>query len=142
MKNVRFLLVIFTFTLIFTGVNSAQENAIKSNIEKLFKFSKDKDYKSASALILYRGDNAERNFKTALNFSDEGEQRDAKRITKRIKAFLDLSDGYEFGELTSENENGRDYSVITVNFKSGGQTLKTSFAFVNVSNKYLLADID
>jgi len=129
---VLFSLLLTVSTYSQSTINKAE---VKTTLTKLFDLSKSKNYKEASSLLAYDGKNKSKINKTAFNFADKKEKKAVKRKCKKIKAYLDLSDSYEYDGFASNGNNG----TIKVNFKSGDQELKISFTFVKVDGKVLLS---
>ncbi len=138
MKNIlkiSFLLV-FLYTINIHAQNSVTKSEIKSTLTNLFNLCKTKNYAEASAYIAYEGKDAAKNKKVSFNFTDKSEKKAVKRKCKRIKAYLDLSDSYEYGDFNSSNNHAK----MNVIFKSGDQELMITFSFVKTGNKILLTD--
>ncbi len=133
--KISFLLV-FLFTIKIYSQNSINEAEVKLTLTKLFDFSKNRNYKQAANFLAYTGKDKNRIERTSFNFSEKSEIKAVKRKCKNIKAYLELSDSYEYGKFT---RNGNK-AVLNVIFKSGDQELKIAFSFVKIGNKILLID--
>lgn len=136
MKKIM-LIQIFLVFLIFSGLSAQDkinEEEVKSALTKIFDLSKEQNYAEAAKLLLYS-----RNEVRSFNFSDKSEAKRAKRLVKKIKAYLDLSDSYEYESLTLGTMQKLESADLKVNFKSGDQELTISFLFVKHANKLLLA---
>ena len=114
---------------------------VKSALENLFMLSKSKNFIEAAKVMLYTGDDSKRNLKDTYNPDVKSELDQVKRICNKIRAFLDLSDKYELGELKRTNNPGGAFYNLDVIFKSGSQSLKTQFSFLNLNGKILLTDV-
>ena len=78
---------------------------------------------------------------TSYNYEDKHEAMKVKRVSKKIRAFINLSDSYEFGKYTkSETGNGFQYST-EVKFISGEQQIVSEFLFIPVGPSLLLEKI-
>lgn len=139
MKKLSIILGLILFTALFT-ITKAQTS--RETLTQILEFSKAKKFAEAAALIAYDGSDETKKLKVALNPKDENELNSVKRICKKVKALMDISDSYEIGGQAEKKENGVDWTVIEVSFKSGNQNLKTLFSFVKVNDKFLLGDID
>ncbi len=143
MKNrnliLAILLIISPFFYINGQVPNTEDN-IKENLNTIFKLSQVKDYEAAAKKFAYDGEDATRKLKDTFNYKDPKESNEVKRFCKKIKAYLDLSDSYEFGDFKAKNDNGDTNYTIKVNFISGQQSLTIEFKFVNANGKLLLAD--
>ena len=129
-------LVLFFFTINTFAQNAINEKEVKSSLTNLFNVCKNRNYKSASNYFAYNGKDKSRNQKSSLNYTNKAEQKIVKRKCKKIKAYLDLSDSYEYANFSSNGNKGK----ISVIFKSGDQELTILFTFVKVGGKTLLLD--
>lgn len=139
----RFLNIVVIIFL-FTGIlfaQTAEQDSIKSIINKLFEYSKTENYSRVASLIAYDGNDQTRYLSSSMNIQDAKEESKVKRIVKRIKAMLDISDSFSFGEFSTKPDPKFKITRIEVLFKSGDQELKTMFSFVQNSQKYLLTDL-
>ncbi len=122
--------------------NDDKSEVIKSTINTLFDLCKNNKYEQAAAMIAYTGKNEKRNLAESYNYKDSKEASKVKRIAKKIKAFLDISDKFKIGSLkVSTVDNKNNYSVEVL-FISGNQELKTLFTFIEAGNKILMADLN
>ncbi len=138
MKNILKIsfLLLFLFTINIIAQSSIKQTEVKSILTNLFDLCKNKNYKDAANYFAYNGKDTDRNGKTAFNYTNKSERKIVKRKCKKIKAYLDLSDSYEYGDF-STNGNKVNLNVI---FKSGDQELKIVFAFIKSGNKILLSN--
>ncbi|MBK8943916.1 MAG: hypothetical protein IPM32_01475 [Ignavibacteriae bacterium] len=139
MKNIFTKINLIIFFLL-TGYNlsiaQVSEADAKILLSKIFDLSVNEDYNNASNLILYEKVNEKRSYNASVN----DELKSVKRQCKKIKAYIDLSDSYEFSGYRSSNINNFNGGILNVIFKSSDQKLNISFSFVNVSGKILLAE--
>ena len=145
MKTNKNIIMILLFGILSFNFLSAQPagdaEQIKSALTKIFEMSKADNYDACAAFIAYSGDDKKREFVDTYNIKDRSEAKDVKRISKKIKALLDITDNYNFTTLTSEKTEGIDIFVQTVDFKSSGQQISTKFEFVKAGEKYLLVTV-
>ena len=113
--------------------NKLNESNVKSALSQIFDLSKKQEYQKLAPFLLNK-DNLK-----AFNFQNSSDARSVKRISKKIKAYLDLSDSYQYERLTFETFENLPSAELEVSFKSGDQDLKISFIFIEQSNKILLA---
>ena len=147
MKSIKTVLILALVIISsFPSLKLAQEkndlDSLKSVLVKLFELSKSKNYASGSFIIVYDGEDLTRRGKESFNYSNPKEKNQVERTCKKIKAFLDLSDSYEFGVMRKVKKNESESFVLPVIFKSGGITLNTSFSFLKIEGKFLLAEIE
>ncbi len=145
MKNL-ILVSLFTFlvlapSLIFAQ-SDAEKNEIKTLLNKIFEVSKGKNVNDAAGLLAYTGDDEAKNLKQPFDLANSNDQNAAKRLLKKIKALLDISDSNAFTDFGTTNKKGISLVTLSVSFKSGAQTLTSVFSFVNINGKYLLAYVD
>jgi len=118
-----------------TAQNQLKEDDVKAALANIFDLSKDQNYSSIAAFFLNGEDNGLRNY----NYNDKSEAKSVKRMAKKIKAYLDLSDSYEHKSITYGTVSNLPSADLKVNFKSGDQELTISFVFVELSGKILLS---
>jgi hypothetical protein len=135
-KISMFILISLFLTISIYSQNEITETEAKTSLTNLFDLSKSKSYEEASLFLAYNGKDEAKINKVAFNYADKKEKKAVKRKCKKIKAYLDLSDSYEYDGFSSNGNSG----TIKVNFKSGDQELKISFTFVKISGKVLLSD--
>lgn len=134
MKKLVFISIIWTVLLCsINAQNLLGETQVKSSLTQIFNLSKDQNYSTIAHKLLDSKNLREFNFKT------KSDEKAVKRIAKKIKAYLDLSDSYEYESLTFGKFKNLPSADLKVNFKSGDQNLKISFLFVEFNNKILLA---
>lgn len=133
---------IFIFSIIIIGSknNFAQEklneNQLKEALTNIFSLSKGNNYAQMSKKLL----NDEGKELGTYNPKNKKEIKAVKRISKKIKAYLNLSDSYAYESISYENYKELPSAEIKVNFRSGDQELTISFIFVEISGSLLLAD--
>ncbi len=118
------------------------QTSIKEQLDRIFRYSEQRNSTLLAATIAYNGNDSKRNLKDALDPNNTDEMNRAKRILKKIKAFLNLSDSHEFGTLEIKNSADRQMYVQEVKFKSKSQVLSTHFTFVGFEGRYLLVEFD
>lgn len=138
MKKIIFLQLFLAFLLFNSFVAQKQLNEIevKSALTEIFNFSKDQKFAESAKLLLFN----EKDQLRSYNFKNPSEAKSVKRIVKKIKAYLDLSDSYEYESLTNGKMDKFQSSDLKVKFKSGDQQLSISFTFVKIGENILLVD--
>lgn len=131
---IQLILVLFLANII-SAQNNLSETNVKNALTKIFDLSKNQNYESLASLMLYSKKNELRTF----NYANKSEAKTVKRMSKKIKAYLDLSDSYEYESLATGKEHNLPSVNLKVNFKSGDQELTISFLFVDQKGKILLA---
>lgn len=134
-KNLYLQLVIVLFLLNNVSVSATmKESAVKSALTKIFDMSKNKNYTDSAPLLFNK-----KLITRAYNYTDKSEIKAVKRICKKIKAYLDLSDSYEYEAISFSKDKNLQSANLKVNFQSGNQELTISFIFVEISGKILLS---
>lgn len=138
MKKKLLLLIIFSIGLSWNlnAQNKLSEVTAKAALTKIFDLSKDQNYSAIASLLLYEEGKELRSYDN----SAKAEAKSVKRNAKKIKAYLDLSDSYEYNRITFGKLLNNPSAELEVNFKSGDQELTISFIFVEIAGKILLAD--
>ena len=137
MKNYKMLA---SLILLFGGMNiifaqaDITEADLKAALSSVFDASVKENYTKACSLML----NDELKEKRAFNPSENSEIKAVKRQCKKIKAYIDLSDSYEYTKYTPTKIDGQNGAVLEVSFKSGDQKLNIGFTFVKLGGKVLL----
>ncbi|OGU33248.1 MAG: hypothetical protein A2068_14540 [Ignavibacteria bacterium GWB2_35_6b] len=139
MKKLNLILGLIIFSAFFANTKA---QTTKEALTQVLEFSKAKKFAEAAPLIAYDGTDETKKFKAAFNAKDENDLNSVKRICKKIKALVDISDSYEIGAQTEIEKDGIKWFVTEVGFKSGNQSLKTVFSFVKINDKFLLGDVD
>lgn len=128
---IKLFLVLFSFVLY--GQNLLNENEIKSSLTKIFELSEAQDYANLGQKLLNN------DTMKPYNMKNSQESKSVKRSGKKIKAYLDLSDSYEYKDLEFETYKNLPSANLNVIFRSGSQNLTISFIFVEFDKKILLA---
>ena len=138
MKKIIILQLFLAFLLFnsFAAQKQLEEIEVKSALTKIFNISKDQNFAESAKLLLYH----EKDQLRSYNFKNPSEAKSVKRIVKKIKAYLDLSDSYEYESLTTGKMDKIKSSDLKVKFKSGDQQLSISFTFVKIGENILLVD--
>jgi transposase len=145
MKTQRKIISTLFFSILAFGIISAQpansNDQIKNSLNKIFELSKADDYDACAKFIVYSGTDKKRNLVDTYNMQERSEAKDVKRICKKIKALLDITDKYDFKNLTTETIKDKNIYIQMIDFKSSGQQLTTKFEFIKVGDKYLLLSV-
>ncbi len=131
--------------LLFTGINFSQdnsENSLKTTLDEIFSNSKAKTYEKAAVLLVYNGEDKARNGVDTFNPANADELDQVKRICKKISALLDISEQHLINKIEAVKIKGSDGYKVIVGFKSGDQTLETSFEFIKLSKGYALLNVN
>lgn len=133
-------------SVVLSGLLFAQNNdkseQIKTQLNSLFDLCKNNKYEQAAGMIAYTGKDEKRNLTDVYNYKDQKEASKVKRIVKKIKAFIDISDKFIVGAINIKTVEDRNDYTVEVLFISGNQELKTLFTFVKIGNKFLMADLN
>ena len=138
----KFICTLFTILIVTTAQTDSTQIKIESAVQNIIELSKNRDFVGACDFIAYTGVEESRKFNDKLNSKVSREVESAERILKKIKAYLDISDSYELGNIKTKSKKDHEFEVADIIFKSGKQTLKIEFEFIKVNKKYLLAAIE
>lgn len=127
--------LLFLFSTFISAQDNLSESDLKETVSKIFNLCSNKDYKSMAEILLFKDG---KNFRT-YNYSQKSEAKKVKRQCKKIKAYLDLSDSYEYDTFVNGNYESLPSTKLNIIFISGDQKLKISFEFVKLNGKILLA---
>jgi len=119
MKKIFLLLIIFVigFTWNLNAQTKLDEGTVKAALSKIFDLSKDQNYTAFASLLLYEEGKELRSYNNSVN----EEKKTVKRNAKKIKAYLDLSDSYEYKSITFGKLLNNPNAELEVNFRSGDQ---------------------
>ena len=65
-----------------------------------------------------------------------------QRVGRKISALISLSDNYSISKTEVSKIEGVDGYKVVVNFKSGEQSMETSFELIKLDSGYALFDIN
>lgn len=138
MRNNILLLLIFAigFTYNLDAQSKLNEGTAKAALSKIFELSKEQNYPALASLLLYEEGKELRSY----DYSVKEEKKLVSRNGKRIKAYLNLSDSYEYNIIKFGKLFNNPSAELKVQFKSGDQKLTISFIFIELSGKIFLAD--
>lgn len=135
--------LVISLILIFTiGLTAQESDELSSTVDDLFSLSKNKEYETVCNLIAFTGDDQSRKYKSSLNPKSKSELDQAKRIAKKIKAYIDISDSHKILRSSSGTIDETEIQTVVVGFKSGNQQLEIPFKFIKIKDGFLLIDID
>ncbi len=128
------LLILFVLLGNISVKAQTSEANVKSALTTIFDLSVKENYNKAAGLMLYENGKEKRTY----NISNNSELKIVKRQCKKIKAYINLSDSYEYSNFTQTQIDGMNVAILEVVFKSGDQKLNISFSFVDITGKLLL----
>lgn len=137
---ITLLLLCVSVSVVFTQTRNF-ESKVKSTVDLLLNLSEEGMYDSIATLIVYSGKDQTRYLKDTYNYSDRKEANAVKRIGKKIKAFIDLSESRKFGKYSKSVVKEIPNYNLELIFKNGEQEIVTVFSFTEVKNKLLLLNI-
>lgn len=115
---------------------------VETRLSELFGFCKDGNIETAASYFVYRGEDKARKWKDTLR-ADSPEERAATRdICRRIKGYLDESQGYSFGAVKVQKESEGEWHALEVFFEQGEKRKKVIFAFLLINGQFAIGDID
>ncbi len=133
-KLIKIYVIISLLFSVNIFAQNIEKNELKLSLTKIFDLSKTKKYKELSSHLI----SSKKNDLKVYNFDNKTDAKNVKRIAKKIKAYLDLSDSYEYASIVYNSFNNLPSAELKVNFRSGNQELTISFLFVEKSKKLFL----
>jgi hypothetical protein len=88
--------------------------------------------------LVYRGDDENRRWKTALNVNDSLERRQAAELMQSVSRNMEACDNYKTGNIVTERESAGVWIVWPMDC---GNKIVT-FAYLRINGKLLLGDTD
>jgi len=114
----------------------------RKSLLELFDFCGSGDYEKAAEYIVYRGPDETRKWKSVCDYGNAEEKKQVEGVCGRIKGYLTISDRFELGQFTTEEESEGKWLVWEVIFFAGEKKEKVYFAFLQVGERYAVGDID
>lgn len=111
---------------------------LKDQVKQMIKWAKEDNLKEFSALVVYRGNDENRSWKSAVNMSDSVESELATGRLNKVKSIMKDCNGHEFGKIIGERESEGFWIIQLVN--CGNKMVY--FSFLKIKGKLLLGDID
>lgn len=121
-----------TLEELFTACNSSSP---QGNSEEIIVFDRVAPY------IVYNGSDELRNWKIACDYNKLDDRKIVDSFGKQIKNWLDEYESYKLIGHEHSKEGKLFWHELIVQFEKDKQTLKKSFHFIEVGNKYLLGKI-
>lgn len=115
---------------------------VETRLTELFDICRNDDADAAPAYFVYRGPDKSREWKDTFRASDAVEKAGAGELCRRIKGYLDESEGYLLGAVKVERESEGEWHAIEVSFQQSGEVKKVIFAFLLVKGRFAVGDID
>ncbi|MFA7289159.1 MAG: hypothetical protein WC055_09790 [Melioribacteraceae bacterium] len=137
MKKIFFAITFLIFALLI-NVN-AQNKEIENLSKSIIDLSGSKSYEKAAELIVYQGDDKERDNKVSLDSKNVNELKYAKKMCSKIGAMKAISESYEVGKI--EKISNTEYKV-NLSFVNGSQKLPATFQFIKTEKGYLLQEVN
>jgi hypothetical protein len=121
---------------------AARPVTVETRLTELFDLCKQGDMDAAASYFVYRGPDKSREWKDTFRASEPIEKAGVEEICRRIKGYLDESQGYVFGEVKVERESEGVWHALEVSFQKEGQSKKVIFAFLKIKGQFSIGDID
>jgi len=96
----------------------------------------------AAGLIVYRGDDKKRAWKTFADYSNAEEKKGVDEVCLRINGTVNQDSSYTITKYITEKESEGTWHVLLVRYKRKGTEKKAAFAFLKIGNRFGLGDID
>jgi hypothetical protein len=121
---------------------ASDAETVETRLTELFDICKNDEAEAAAAYFVYRGPDKSREWKDTFNASDKVEKAAVGELCRRIKGYLDESEGYLLGEVKVERESEGEWHALEVSFQKGGEVKKVIFAFLQIKGQFAIGDID
>jgi hypothetical protein len=121
---------------------TSNPEATKTRLAELFGLCKTGGTAAAAAYFVYRGPDKNREWKDTYRANDSADRAAVEEGCRRIKGYLDESEGYVFGAVKVEKEPEGQWHVVEVSFQQKGKTKKVLFAFLPLGGQFAVGDID
>jgi hypothetical protein len=121
---------------------TSNPETLKARLTELFNLCKRNDLDAAASYIVYRGPDKSREWKDILHTDNPAEKGAVESICRRIKGYLDRSEGYEFGAVKVEKESEGEWHGLEVSFRQGDKMKKALFGFLPINGQFAIGDID
>ena len=143
MKNYISLFVTVLTFISFSIINAQlNEQTAKDAANQLFNLCEKNNYGSVANILAYHGSDESRLFKDTYKYSNSKEASDVKRFCNRLKAMIEISDSYEFGNFRSRKIYGNETKSLDVIFKSGNQKIKNKLIFIDIGGKAVIYKLE
>lgn len=139
------LLLLFSVGTLSTPLeqrSGVAAQTVKTRLIELFNLCRSGSADAAASYFVYRGADKSREWKDTFRAAAVDEKAEVADICRRIKGYLDASEGYSFGAVKVERESEGLWHVLEVSFRQGGQTKKVLFAFLRIKGRFAIGDID
>ncbi|MBA2732056.1 MAG: hypothetical protein H0U54_04095 [Acidobacteria bacterium] len=124
------------------AAGTSNSEPLKARLTELFALCKSDDLDTAAAYFVYRGPDKSREWKDILHAEDPTEKGAVVSLCRRIKGYLDRSEGYEFGAVKVEKESEGEWHGLEVSFRQGDKVKKALFGFLLINGQFAIGDID
>jgi hypothetical protein len=115
----------------------------KAAANTLFGFVKESDFKSAAPLIVYRGKDEARKWKTVCDYSQAEEKSQVDKTCSKIRGMMRDLDHQEFGSYLTETESEGTWHIWEVSFfYTDGTDQTVILAFLEINGVMALGDIE
>lgn len=111
---------------------------MKILVTELINAAEKEDISFFADRVVYRGEDDNRNWKSAINSSVQEEKNQALALMSQVKAVMSDCPGLEFGQVMGNSESEGYWIIQPVNCT--GKTIH--FAFLKVGDRFLLGDLD
>ncbi len=101
---------------------------------------KNNDFKNASKILAYYGENNSRIYKDFFNSNNPDEFKEVKRVCKKATATLLISDSYKFGKFRDRVIDKKKVKSLDIIFLSGTQKVKSKVLFLEINGRPAIFD--
>ncbi len=152
-SKILFMLIFFSISTQRIIAQTNDSSSIAKSLVELANICKNVDFTDAKSMelgyfykaapyIVYRGDNANRKWKSACNYNNPSEKEQVDATCERINQSINQDSTFKIVEYMTEKESEGTWHVLMVQYLKKGTLKTTAFAFLKIGNKFLLGDID
>ncbi|MCF6269436.1 MAG: hypothetical protein L3J41_06990 [Melioribacteraceae bacterium] len=143
MKKKKLVLVAIVLSILLMNTNlfaQITEAEAKKTVENFFQLCKENNFKKASKLLAYYGEDKSRIYKDLFNPNNRDELKEVKRVCKKVTATLLISDSFSFGKFRNRVIDKKKFKSLDVIFLSGKQKVKRKVLFLEINGKPAIFD--
>jgi hypothetical protein len=114
------------------------QQSVEKHVTQLINWAKNGNIKEFAGFVVYRGEDKNRSWKSAINMQDDEENKQAINIMEKVQRVIKDCNNFSFGKIHAERESEGYWIVQPV--ICGDKTV--SIAFLKINDKLLMGDID
>lgn len=119
------------------------KQACKDAVESLLKIAANGKNADAAAMLVYRGDDKDREWKSVCDYANEEDQLLVDKTMAKLQVIRSGLKTHDFTEFLTEKEREGVWHVwvTDMRYEDGSEDVK-AFAFLKINGSFALGDID